>query len=549
MLDVEEDYPGQHARRPARKRSQNGVELREVSGDEQVQQHHKLNSDSANENDENGNTARKSWNSTKDSWRLNKPRAKDSDYEDSFDSADNYEKSQSKSGSQHPDDLEKGDGDDDSYESYGEEDALDPDGASQDGGSKDGKDMLKLKGSSDEANPTTLLNSDRSTAAHMFISFVGAGVLGLPYAFMKTGLLGSIGVVGFVGTMSTYAMMLLVDCKIQLQQQGKMVRGYGDIAYGVLGPTGSVIIDFLLVLTQVAFCCAYVLFIGENMHTVMPEFSNSTIILLTIPGLSLLALYRHIKNLSPFALVADVANIIGMLVVISFDVEVFHEHELHMENALSNVIFGVVFANLPYFFGVAIYCYEGVGVILNIHESMQNKPHFRRILATTMAMVTSVYIVFGSLGYIAYADSTKEIITLNLGDGIPTKIVKVALSTGLFFTFPLMMLPVYTIIESSSVLSGRSQWVKSLVRVIVVFGAVFIAIGIPNFGDFISLVGAGACALLALILPAYFHLKLYGDQISKFAAAVDIFVIIVGSILGVIGTWHAGQELFSKFGQ
>jgi len=42
-------------------------------------------------------------------------------------------------------------------------------------------------------------SSDLSTAAHMFISFIGAGVLGLPFAFMKTGVLGSLIVLPVVG--------------------------------------------------------------------------------------------------------------------------------------------------------------------------------------------------------------------------------------------------------------------------------------------------------------------------------------------------------------
>ncbi|GBG31704.1 Amino acid transporter AVT3B [Hondaea fermentalgiana] len=562
MLEGEEDRASLHPRRSAasRKRSQNGMELSSVgtaangggSGSRPPRPEPSLANGSSgayayaptqNRDFDDAASAQSmhSWDGRRGSFDLNRADSNGSGYGES----DAFRASAPKEFDHEPHRET-------SFDDYDDKDdvSLVLNGADDDdnrlGGDDD--DERKSKLAREDTVAPAMLNSDRSTAAHMFISFVGAGVLGLPYAFMKTGLLGSVLVVSIVGSMSTYAMSILVDCKIQLQQQGKLIRGYGDIAFGVLGSTGSSVVDFLLILTQVAFCCAYILFIGENVHSVMPSFSNSTIILLTIPGLSLLALFRHIKHLSPFALVADVANILGMLVVISFDVEVFREHETHMQSPLRDVVFGIVFANLPYFFGVAIYCYEGVGVILNIQESMQNKTNFRRILVTTMTAVTTVYVVFGSLGYIAYGAATKEIITLNLGAGVPTKVVKLALSTGLFFTFPLMMFPVYTIIETSPLIVHQSQCVKSVVRIVIVFGAVFIAIGIPNFGDFISLVGAGACALLALVLPAYFHLRICNAQMSKMGFVVDVTIIVVGTILGIIGTIHAGQELFSKLG-
>jgi len=395
--------------------------------------------------------------------------------------------------------------------------------------------------------PPDQLNSDRHTAAHMFISFVGAGVLGLPYAFMKTGLLGAISIMPFVGASATYAMMLLIDCKNALVNQGKLVRGYGDIGFGVSGAFGSWLVDILLVITQVCFCCAYLLFIGENMHSVLPALNSTEFVLICIPGLSLLVLYRHIKNLSPFALVADIANIIGILVVVSYDVEIFREHELHMDDSLNKITYGIIASQLPYFFGVSIYCYEGVGVILPIEESMQNKQNFRRVLSFTMVLVTLVYTVFGVLGYIAYGPETKEIITLNLGAGVPTKVVKVALSVGLFFTYPLMMFPVFTIMENAQSMQSRPMWVKSVARVCVVFFSVFVALGIPNFGDFISLVGAGACALLALVLPAYFHLRIV-KSLSWLQIVIDYLIVFCGSLLGIIGTISASQAMYEKMG-
>lgn len=392
------------------------------------------------------------------------------------------------------------------------------------------------------------LNSNGATALHMLISFVGAGVLGLPFAFSVFGLGGALIVMPIIGAVSTYAMVIIVSCKIALEKQGKLVRGYGDIGFGVSGRPGAIAVDSMIVLTQVAFCCAYLIFIGENANSVIPTVSSNVWIAACIPGLALLVLYRHIKSLSPFALMADIANLCGILVVISYDLKQFNIHEtVESDHTLDALRLSLVSSKLPYFVGVALYCYEGMGVILHIHESMEHKESFNKVLVGTMFVVTSVYLIFGTLGYLAYGQETREIITLNLGGGLATDIVKMSLSLALYLTYPLMMFPVFSIVETTSRVIPRSTLFKSFLRILMVIASVIIAIAIPNFGDFISLVGAGACAALALVLPAYFHNRLLQGSLSTPQLTLNYMLIVGGTIFGFLGTWDAGSQLWHKF--
>ena len=57
---------------------------------------------------------------------------------------------------------------------------------------------------------------------------------------------------------------------------------------------------------------------------------------------------------------------------------------------------------LPFFFGVAIYCYEGIGMVLPLENAMRNKHRFPPILAATMLLVTFLFISFGLCGYLAF---------------------------------------------------------------------------------------------------------------------------------------------------
>ena len=59
-----------------------------------------------------------------------------------------------------------------------------------------------------------------------------------------------------VSTVSTYAMMLVVQCKYKLKRQGTNVSTYGEIGYVAMGHAGSVIVNTALVFSQMGFCIA-----------------------------------------------------------------------------------------------------------------------------------------------------------------------------------------------------------------------------------------------------------------------------------------------------
>ena len=68
-------------------------------------------------------------------------------------------------------------------------------------------------GNGDEESDSEGNSSALKAAANIFIAVVGAGVLGLPYAFAKSGLvLGAVFLI-FVAALALYAMLLLAQCK------------------------------------------------------------------------------------------------------------------------------------------------------------------------------------------------------------------------------------------------------------------------------------------------------------------------------------------------
>lgn len=114
--------------------------------------------------------------------------------------------------------------------------------------------------------PPANLSSVGKTFGNILISIVGAGVLGLPYTFMKTGWLSGLIVLALVACIAYYGMMLLVWSKRALKRQGfQKIDSFGDLGFAVYGSTGKAMVDFMVVLCMAGVCVGYLIFIGNTL--------------------------------------------------------------------------------------------------------------------------------------------------------------------------------------------------------------------------------------------------------------------------------------------
>jgi hypothetical protein len=81
-------------------------------------------------------------------------------------------------------------------------------------------------------------------AINIFISFVGCGMLGMPYAFKKSGWILGIMTLSFMSTLNVYAMLLLVKTRRKLESMGHTeINGYGDVGRIISGYRGEKIVN------------------------------------------------------------------------------------------------------------------------------------------------------------------------------------------------------------------------------------------------------------------------------------------------------------------
>jgi proton-coupled amino acid transporter len=226
------------------------------------------------------------------------------------------------------------------------------------------------------------------------------------------------------------------------------------------------------------------IFISTNIHPLL-GITKQMVVLICMPPLIGFSLFQHLKDLAFFAFLADVMNFLGLTIVYVSDFSYMtfkteEEEQIH---------YTAIWSSMPFFFGVASYCFEGVGMVLPLENSMQHKQHFTPILIATVIIITCIYSTFGICGYLAFGDSTKDVITMNFDNpqsNVAT-LVKIFVCTALFFIHPLMLFPVFEVLESMFVIPKEEKQQRlqgKLVRASIVLMTGIFAAFIPRMYAF-----------------------------------------------------------------
>ncbi|TMW90041.1 hypothetical protein EJD97_016260 [Solanum chilense] len=393
------------------------------------------------------------------------------------------------------------------------------------------------------------LSSPSKTFANIFMSLVGAGVLGLPYTFKKTGwVMGPLLIIS-IATLSYYCMMLLVYSRRKLESQfeGAKISSFGDLGFAVCGPIGRFVVDVMIVLSQACFSVGYMIFIGNTLvylfNSSVTEanprilgFSPKSVYiwscfpfqlgLNSVPTLTLLA---------PLSIFAEIVDLGALGVVMVEDVLIYLKNRpsLEMFGGFSVFFYGLV---------VAVFAFEGMGLVLPLESETRDKNKFGKILGLSVAFVAILYGAFGALGYFAFGEETKDIITTNFRQGSVSSLVQLGLCINLFLAFPLMMNPVYEVMERRFC-EGRYCL---CLRWLVVLTVCFVSLTVPNFADFMSLVGRSVSVVLGFVLPAFFHLIVFKDELGWYSLALDAAFIVMGTTFAVYGTSSSLAKIFSE---
>ncbi len=80
------------------------------------------------------------------------------------------------------------------------------------------------------------------------------------------------------------------------------------MGFAAFGSAGRLTVDSMLLVSQVGFCCAYLIFISENLATFVHGLAQHQWLVVILPPLFFLTLIPDLNNLAVFSLLAQVIN-------------------------------------------------------------------------------------------------------------------------------------------------------------------------------------------------------------------------------------------------
>uniref|UniRef100_A0A1B6LYL8 Amino acid transporter transmembrane domain-containing protein n=2 Tax=Graphocephala atropunctata TaxID=36148 RepID=A0A1B6LYL8_9HEMI len=431
-------------------------------------------------------------------------------------------------------------------------------------------DLLKSTNKScndDDYNPLLDRNlehptSNLDTMIHLLKGNIGTGILAMPDAFRNAGL-----VVGTVGTLAmgaicTHCMHMLVNCAHELCLRSQVPSlGFSEVCEQAFasGPQSirkyshyaRFLTNMFLVITQLGFCCVYFVFVAANLREVVKhyyyEIDMHWFLLALLLPMILMNWINNLKYLTPVSLFAALLMSSGLGITFFYMLQGLPRTST--VHAFSS------WAQLPLFFGTAIYAFEGIGVILPLENNMKTPQDFgglTGVLNTAMVIVACLYTAVGFFGYLKYGDRViLGSITLNLPQNdLLAQSVCLMMALAIFLSYGLQFYVPMSIIWPSikaNIADEHSQRVAQLLirtgLVIFTFG---LAAAIPNLSDVISLVGAVSSSTLALIFPPIIEIVTFWDKgLSRVTILKDVVIMIFGILGFISGSYISLSNILS----
>lgn len=209
-------------------------------------------------------------------------------------------------------------------------------------------------------------------------------------------------------------------------------------------------------------------------------------------------------------------------------------------------------SNLPIALASISFSFGGNVVYPHVESSMKHPGSWNRVLTAAIITICVLYLAISIPAYWAFGDKTVSPILNNLAPGPATTGAIVLITLHVILAAPILMTSFSLEMEHSLNLESRfprAQFIpRFILRTIITVLLALIAMFIPYFQDFMSLIGALANCLIVFVLPIVCYLKLFGlRSVHKIELLWCAIVIIIGMIGCVLGAKDAIEALIVDF--
>lgn len=406
--------------------------------------------------------------------------------------------------------------------------------------------------------------SNCDTLTHLLKASLGTGILSMPAAFKASGLGMGIFLTVVVSVICTHCAYILVTSAHELYKKTRKTQmSFGDVAeesclrgpaWGKkFAPYARQIIQIGLLVTYFMTCSCYTVIMANNFNYVVNHYIGYevevriTIAVLLVP-LIFLVYVPNLKYLAPFSMVAN--GFMAVSLGITFYYLVINLKEVNEVPMVASI------STMPIFFSITIFAIEAIGVIMPLENNMGTPQSFVGlcgVLNQGMSGVTLVYILIGFFGYLAFGDKVEGAVTLNLPkDAYAAQVVNILVGGAVFCTFGLQFYVCIDIMWNfiKERYAKKEQLANYVMRTVMTFLCVTLAIAVPTIVPFVSLIGAFCFSILGLVVPIIIEMLTFWDKgFGKFNWKIykNIVVVFVAIMALIFGSKSAIEDIVAMY--
>ena len=170
-----------------------------------------------------------------------------------------------------------------------------------------------------------------------------------------------------------------------------------------------------------------------------------------------------------------------------------------------------------------------------------------RIFKKANTLSISMFMIFTSICYYTYRDESQDLFTMTLPMNLISNLVRIGVSFNAMFSYPMNILTCFDTVEKSDFFNKYKHPNASFRRLVsrssIVLTITAISMIIPNFTDFINIVGALTSSILSFVLPELLYLQYFKGKISKPYKYFCYFIIGFGIFGGVYSFSYTISQL------
>ena len=363
-----------------------------------------------------------------------------------------------------------------------------------------------------------------STSFTLTGTIIGAGILGLPYVFSKSGF--------FVGVFWLFVLgiiMLVVNLYIgEITLRTKKIHHLPGYANIYLGKWGKWLMFFALVFGIYSALVAYLIGEGESLSKI---FTGGTELALYFGGgfwLLMTFLLREglkgLRKIETWGVLVIIAIILGIFV--------WSVPNINPEN-----VFSFDKSNFFFPFGVTLFALLGFSSIPELRREIKGKERlFRKAIVIGIIIPIVLYFLFSMSFVGVLGDQVPEVATLAFGPVIVILGIFTMLTSYFVLSFALRDIFKYDLHESKIVNFFFVSLLPLIIYLLVVFFGFAGFVRILGVGGVVS---GGVTGILALVVNA--RAKKIGKRKPEYSVPINWFVIGLLSLVFVFGIF---VELF-----